>query len=202
MARRSDHSREELRALFLASARKFAEAEGLAGIGARAIARDVGYTPGTIYNVFGSLDGLVMALRAEALDELYARAAHIPLDAGPAENLRRLAAAYTAYVIEHPRLWNVIFDGLPEGDALPDWYRQKIARLIGLIEVAIAPLFAHGDEAARRHEAWVLWSSYHGIASVTVAGRIGGGGSLSSLAESLIENYVYALAHRRTATKD
>lgn len=181
----------------LASAWRFAEKDGLGGLGARRIARDVGYTPGTIYNVFGSLDGLIMALRADALDDLYNESVGVPLDADPAENLRRLAAAYTRYVVEHPRLWSVMFEHRPEGDPSPDWYRAKIYRLLGLIEAAIAPLFKPGEEAARRHEAWVLWASYHGIVALTMASKIASAGSLHSLAESLIDNYVYALSHRR-----
>ena len=45
----------------------------MSGIGAHRIARDVGYTAGTIYNVFGNLDGHIMRLRAETLDEMHAR---------------------------------------------------------------------------------------------------------------------------------
>ena len=197
MARRSDHSKDELRALILRSARKFAEEEGLAGLGARRIARDVGYTPGTIYNVFGSLDGLIMAVRADALDELYEQSSGIRLDAEPAENLRQLAAAYSAYVLAHPRLWSVIFEHRPEGDPAPDWYRAKVDRLISLIEAAIAPLFKPGQESARRHQAWVLWASYHGIVALTVASQFGNPTALRTLAESLIDNYVYALANRK-----
>ena len=93
MARRSDHSREELEELFLASARRFAESEGLSGIAARRVARDVDYTAGTTNNVFGNLDGLIMRLRADTLDELYAYSAEIPLGPEPAENLRTLVSA-------------------------------------------------------------------------------------------------------------
>ena len=198
MARRSDHSKDELRALILHSARRFAEEDGLGGLGARRIARDVGYTPGTIYNVFGSLDGLIMEVRADALDELYELSKGIPMDAEPAENLRRLAAAYSGYVIAHSRLWNVIFEHRPEGDPAPDWYRAKVYRLINLIEAAIARLFGRGEESARRHHAWVLWASYHGIVALTVASQFGNPAALRTLAESLIDNYVHALASRKS----
>ena len=61
MARRSDHSREELYDLALESARVIAEIEGLRGLAARRIARDIGYTVGTIYNLFdhGAGDAVV-----------------------------------------------------------------------------------------------------------------------------------------------
>jgi AcrR family transcriptional regulator len=197
MARRSDHSRGELTKLLLVSARRFAEEEGLSGIGARRIARDVGYTAGTIYNVFGNLDGLIMRLREEALDEMHACCAAVPMDDDPAENLHRLAAAYTGYVVEHPRLWSVLFEHqLPGGD-VPDGYQAKVMQLLALVERAIAPLFAAGEEHARHHEARVLWSSLHGIVSLEVTSKVGTGESVLSLTESLIGNYVFALTERK-----
>jgi AcrR family transcriptional regulator len=196
MARRSDHSREELTQLFLASARRFAESEGLSGIGARRIARDVGYTAGTIYNLFGSLDGLIVRLRGEALDELYHRSKDTPLDAGPEENLRRLAAAYTDYVLEHPRLWQVVIEHRPPEGSAPEWFREKVLRLMALIEQAIAPLFRPGEEPARLHHARVLWACYHGIISLQMTAEIEARQSTRLLTDSLIENYVFALAHR------
>jgi len=197
MARRSDHSTEELTKLLLASARRFAEQEGLSGIGARRIARDVGYTAGTIYNVFGSLDGLIMRLREETLDEMHARCVAVQMDADPAENLRMLAAAYTGYVVEHPRLWSVLFEHQSPGGDVPDWYRAKVMQALALVERAIAALFAAGEEHARHHEARVLWSSLHGIVSLEVTSKVGIGESVHSLTESLIGNYVFALTERK-----
>lgn len=200
MARRSDHSRKELEELLLASARRFAESEGLSGIAARRVARDVGYTAGTINNVFGNLDGLIMRLRADTLDELYTHSAEIPLGPEPAENLRTLASAYTGYVLDHPRLWSVIFEHRTPGDAAPDWYREKVFRLMALVERAITPLFEEGEEKLRLHEARVLWSSLHGIVSLEVTSKIGSRESVHSLSESLIENYLFSLAQRRPLT--
>ena len=59
MARRSDHSRDELKALILDCAREIAEEEGLRGLTARRIATEIGYAPGTIYNLFSNLDDLI-----------------------------------------------------------------------------------------------------------------------------------------------
>ena len=194
MARRSDHTREELIRLFLDSARRFAEEDGLGGIVARRIARDVGYAAGTINNVFGSLDGLVIQLRIEILDEMYALCASIPLDAGPAENLHRLASAYTEFVLAHPRLWGVLFEHRTLDPS--EWDEQKILRLFGLVERAIASLFDEGEERARHHEARVLVASLHGIVSLEITDKTGREESVQSLTASLIDNYVFALEAR------
>ena len=68
MARRSDHSREELYALILDSARSIVEEDGFSGLTARRVASSIGYAPGTIYNLFSNLDDLILHLRGKVLD--------------------------------------------------------------------------------------------------------------------------------------
>jgi len=199
VARRSDHTREELVRLFLDSARRFAEEDGLSGIVARQIARDVGYAAGTINNVFGSLDGLIIRLRIDILDQIYEHCAAVSLDADPAENLSRLAAAYTEYVLAHPRLWGVLFEHRTLDSS--EWDEQKVLRLFGLAEGAIASLFGEGEERARLHEARVLVASLQGILSLGIYEKTGREETVQSLTRSLIENYVYALTARRSADR-
>ncbi len=70
MARRSDHSRDELYDMALEAARQIAEKEGLRGLKARGIAREIGYTIGTLYNLFEDLDDLIVHLNGRTLDAL------------------------------------------------------------------------------------------------------------------------------------
>ena len=79
MARRSDHSREELYVMALAAAREIAEKDGLRGLKARRISREIGYTVGTLYNVFSNLDDLIIHLNGTTLDALYVSCAQAPL---------------------------------------------------------------------------------------------------------------------------
>ena len=80
MARRSDHSREELYDMALEAARQIAEKEGLRGLKARRIARDIGYTIGTLYNLFEDLDDLIVHLNGRTLDDLYQAFVRVKLD--------------------------------------------------------------------------------------------------------------------------
>ena len=70
MGRRSDHSREDLRVLTLEAARRLLCAHGLEGLTARRVAAEIGYTPGTLYNIFENLDDLILHVTAGALDGL------------------------------------------------------------------------------------------------------------------------------------
>ncbi len=50
MARRADHTREELAGLVVGAAEDLARREGLRGVAMRRIATEIGYAPGSIYS--------------------------------------------------------------------------------------------------------------------------------------------------------
>ena len=61
MARRSDHSRSELSEIIVEEGHSLMAQSGFAAFSAREVARRIGYSVGTIYNVFDSLDHLIFA---------------------------------------------------------------------------------------------------------------------------------------------
>jgi AcrR family transcriptional regulator len=152
MARRSDHSRDELKALILECARGIAEEEGLRGLTARRIAAKIGYAPGTIYNLFSNLDDLVLQLRGETLDTLYDYLSSKVVNGEPEAILINIAQNYITFVSEHANLWGIMFEHkLPDEQSVPEWYHEKSLRLLGLAENAIAFFFAPGQEEDRLH---------------------------------------------------
>ena len=68
MARRSDHTRGELRALFIAAGHGLMAETGFARFSGREVAKRAGYTVGSIYNVFGSLDLLLVAINTRTFE--------------------------------------------------------------------------------------------------------------------------------------
>ena len=199
MARRSDHTRDEVRTLALKAAREVAAAEGWRGLTARKVATRIGYSVGTLYNVFRDLDDMIIAVNGETLDALFldlqtARTAKTT--EAPEEALRALAEAYVAFIDRHPNLWDILFEHrLPPGRKLPSWYDEKLARLLGLLEQAIAPLFGDADRAERGRAARVLWCAMHGICSLARSGKLGivSGDSVEAMASQLILTYTAGL---------
>ncbi len=199
MGRRSDHSRDELYAMALAAAREIAKKEGLRGLTARGVALRIGYTIGTIYNLFENRDDLIIHLNGTTLDTLYEAVAGQRLDDDPEAALRALARAYICFTSDHPNLWSMLFDpSAPHGEQLPDWYHEKVQRLLGLPEQALASLFPAGQEKQRHHSARVLWSGLHGICSLARAGALPKSESETAMADSLITNFVAGLRSERT----
>ncbi len=178
----------------LAAAREVAETEGLRGLTARRVAGKIGYSAGTLYNLFENLDDLIVHLNGATLDALYEALADERPDGEPEAALRAMARSYISFTGEHPNLWNILFEHrLPEGQQLPEGHREKVRRLLGLVESALAPLFPPGRESERLHSARVLWCGLNGICSLTSAGATPE--SATAMAESLVTNYVAGLRH-------
>ena len=196
MARRKDHSHDQLHEMALDAAREIAEEEGFRGITARRIAKQIGYSPGTLYNVFENLEDLIVHLNVDTLDALYKVCSVAPAKEDPAEALKSLARIYIQFTDEHPRLWSLLFErSMPHGDQLPDWYLKKVRQLLGLVEDAIAPLFPSGREVERLHSARVIWTGLHGICSLSASGSIAKDETPTALADTLITNYITGLRH-------
>ena len=177
---------------------------GLAGLTARRLAKAIGYTPGTLYNLFENLDGLILEVNAATLERLRGQVEAIAArETDPEAALLAMARAYIADVRTHPGLWSTLFEHrMPEGQALPDWYQAEIARAFAPLESVLEPLFEAEDSAARRRSARVLWSSLHGMTSLFHSGKLGNvtDQSAEDMAEDLIHNYLQGLRGAKSGT--
>lgn len=197
MARRNDHSRDEIREMALHAAEAIVAADGLAGLSARKITRDMGYTVGTLYLVFRNLDELILALNARTLDELHRRmsdaAARCP---APLDCVGGLAQAYLEFARAHRHRWEMIYEHrLPEGEPLPNWYRDKIAGVFALVEQALAPLADRYGPAQIAQTARALWGGVHGVCILALTGKldVAGEAPAPALVDSLVRNYLRGL---------
>ena len=172
MARRSDHAPKELKRLALEASRAIVSEEGLRGLTVRRVAERIGYAPGTIYNLFANLDDLILQLNGATLDALTAELAGAAR-AEPALRPARLVDAYFDFVESRPRLWSMLFEHrLPEGAALPDWYKPKLTALIALVAEALAPLMPENSTREREAATVTMWAGLHGISTLAVASKL------------------------------
>lgn len=186
MARRSDHTREELLALVIQEGSGLLAEEGLSGFGARKLSRRIGYTVGTLYHLFGDYDTLLLHLHAATLDDLHAKLEMVPLTGKPEKRLEKLAMAYLAFARKYYFRWSALFEHhLPEDRALPEWYEEKLGSLFALVE---QPLREYSGATARKSakEARVLWAAVHGVCALGLSGKLAVVGTQSS-EESMLE---------------
>jgi AcrR family transcriptional regulator len=193
MARRADHTHEELYEMALRAAREAAEAEGFKGLTTRKIAGRIGYSTGTLYNLFEGLNDIIVRMNAGTLDRLYDALTEEALADDPEEALKGLARGYIRFTVSNEKLWAVVFDpNLPRRGSLPGWYQEKVRRLLDLVEEA--PV----EQAARLHSARVLWSGIYGICSLAAAGALASEETLEQMADTLIVYYIDGLRGRET----
>ena len=198
MARRSDHSREQLADMAVAAAAALAERDGLRGVTARGIAREIGYTVGTLYNVFDNLDDVLRHMNAATMDALHEHVTAEPIDDDSEQALRTLARRYLAFVGAHPRLWSAVIEfESQDGAPAPAWYRHKAQRLVHLGEEAIAGLFGPREAASRRRNAYVLWSALYGVTALAQTASLPEGEAPDALIDALVTTYIAGLKARR-----
>ena len=134
MARRADHSKEELAKLVIEAAEKLISEQGIDDFSARALSREIGYTAGTLYHHFRDLDDIVTQVNARTLAGLAAAFRSAVPTGDPKKMLHNYADAFLGFIRERRNLWNALFEFRRQPDvAVPAWYVEAIAGLIRII---------------------------------------------------------------------
>jgi len=194
MARRSDHSREELREMALSAAERIVAEHGYEGLSARKVAAAIGYTVGTLYLVFENIDDLILQVNARTLDRLHARMADLQANtANPHEYLVQLGQVYIRFADDDPHRWAMVFEHrLADDREVPAWYHDKVMRMFAMVEAGLEPLAGKRSPQEITQAARALWGGVHGICILALSDTLGitGADSVAKLTTSLIGNYL------------
>jgi AcrR family transcriptional regulator len=201
MARRADHTREELAGLVVRAAEKLARKDGLRGVAMRRIATAIGYAPGSIYNAVGDLDEVVLRVNARTLERLRQHLGRMVDPARhPIENALAVGEGYLDFVMRQPRLWGLILEHvLPKGSEFPPWYEAALAETTRLVDDVLKPLIK--DDGERRRSVATLWASLHGLASLATSGKLAvvDKDDPRAMARLLIERFLKGVAQAEAA---
>lgn len=160
MARRKDHTREELIQLSIQCGRDIVIENGPSALTARSVAQRMGYTAGTLYNLFENIEGLITAINIQTLDAFAESLAQsIRSCRKPETRIERIAAAYLQLQDEQPQLWKLLF--ATPLTKITDDYHQAIHRVFDPVVETLLPLSGNPDTA--RKDAKILWATLHGI---------------------------------------
>lgn len=148
MGRRSDHTRQELEHLFLVEGHKHMAEVGFARFSAREVAKRIGYSIGTLYNVFGTLDQLLIAINTRTF-QLWAEEVRAALERSGPDRIRCLVEAYFGFARANRHSWTAIYDHhLPPDVVLSDEQNQRRGGLTQIIVdevVAVLPSRAQAE---------------------------------------------------------
>lgn len=167
MARRSEHSLDEIKEMVLDAAETIVINEGYAALTVRKIAMDIGYTVGSIYMVFANMADLVMHIKANTVDDLSAQLEQVP-HCNPRRYIAELAKAYLRFAEQNFNRWSLIY---MQDAEVPEWYQQKIERIFSRIEAQFAQLTPCCSALPNKQAARALWSGVHGICTLSLTGK-------------------------------
>jgi AcrR family transcriptional regulator len=118
MGRPREHD-ERTAAALLAAAERAVEEGGPEALSVRGIATEVGTTTRAVYSLFGSKDGLIAALGAQAFEFLSAGLEGLPLTGDPAADLVETGLVFRRLAVERPALYSIgVERDLPR---IPPW---------------------------------------------------------------------------------
>jgi len=135
MGRPREHD-ERTAAALLAAAERAVNDGGIETLSVRGVAADVGTTTRAVYSLFGSKEGLVAALAARPFELLREGLESLPVTDDPAADLVEAALMYRRFSNDHPSLWALGVQYVPESGAVNvvaweslNLLKEKVGRL-------------------------------------------------------------------------
>lgn len=196
MGRRGDHSYDELSKMIIEAAYELMEKEGYTNISTRKIAAQIGYTVGTLYNIYKNLDDIFVHINARTIEKLHSTLNKALDSSKSKDSVRALAHAYIQFSKDNFNLWSMLFEyRFPPEHVMPKWYMEKINSLYLIVGKSISQLAPRMDEAQLKSVIMVLWAGIHGICALSIKGKLDRAGSESAqaLVENFIDNYMRGL---------
>ena len=170
MGRRSDHTRSELRELLVRKGHELMAEVGYARFSGREVAKRAGYSVGTIYNVFGSLEGLLAAINTHTFG-LWATRLEQEMAADSEDRIASLVRGYFGFALDHPNAWSAIYEHkLPEGATLSEQDLEGRAKLTQIVEDEVATALPDDTRIDVARYARSLIAAVHGHCSYVVSG--------------------------------
>ncbi|EOG9062874.1 TetR/AcrR family transcriptional regulator [Vibrio fluvialis] len=193
MARRNDHTREELVSLTLKTVKEFLGSHSYHELSLRKIATMIGYVPSTLVNVFGNYNLLLLHVVAQTLDELSSEAkAVVSHCKDPEQALYQLAYCYHDFAQKNPYRWQLIFEHNMNGEVLPEWQAERIDTMTSMLEGLLKVIAPQRSDSEILRTSRVLWSGVHGITLLSVDDKFFAAEPIDgkALIEDLLSNYL------------
>ncbi|MGI2854562.1 TetR/AcrR family transcriptional regulator [Shewanella algae] len=175
MARRKEHSHQEIRLMALDVVEQLLTQEEYTGLSLRRIASQVGYAPSTLINLFGSYNYLLLSVSARVLERLLEQMQLVCQQTftSAEQKLLALAKAYAEFAHNQPQAFRLVFAlHLGPEEPLPESQQQLIAELIGLLEQQLGDLLPNLPSSKLALASRSFWSSIHGLTGLALDDKL------------------------------
>lgn len=161
-------TKEQIRLDLIIKARELLVDKGLEFLTARKLADYSGYSVGTIYNQFKSMDVLVMWENCQTLDELYEKLRTAEFGSDAYVNLNHLLEKFVDFVLENKNLWFTLYNFHFAG-VMPEFelfYLRRVIKIVQLLEHNLHKLFVRVPASERKVSTEVLFTSVFALSSL------------------------------------
>ncbi|GHB01534.1 TetR/AcrR family transcriptional regulator [Shewanella indica] len=175
MARRKEHSHQEIRLMALDAVEQLLNQEEYTSLSLRRIASQVGYAPSTLINLFGSYNYLLLSVSARVLERLLEQMQLVCEQTFATGELKllALAKAYAEFAHSQPQAFRLVFAlHLGPEEPLPESQQQLIAELIGLLEQQLGDLLPNLPSSKLALASRSFWSSIHGLTGLALDDKL------------------------------
>lgn len=160
----------ELRKTALEAAELIMVEEGLGALTARRVANETGCSVGTLYNIFGHLDGLIGEVNLSTFRQMAEEASRtiraLPDGAGREDRLAALARMYLNFARTHRNRWTAVFEHRPQGPV--DQRIQNAEHLLFARIISAAGIDPTSANQAEADSLRMLLAAIHGVVAFAI----------------------------------
>jgi AcrR family transcriptional regulator len=183
MARRNEHSMDEIKEMVVVAAETIIVNEGYSALTVRKIAIKIGYTVASIYMVFNNMADLTLHIKSNTVDELRKQLKVVP-NCAPEQYITEFARTYLNFAVKNFNRWNMIYLQEPQ---INESYQQKLNNIYSPIEGQLKQIAPNCSLQQSKQAARALWFGIHGICSLSLMGN------LDNVAINDVENSIVLL---------
>ncbi len=182
-----------LRKHAILSAESRINTHGIHGLNARFIAKEIGCSVGTLYNLFKNIDFLIFAVNLKTLSALESELQQASTSSSKGvQAIHAITNAYINFTLSNPNLWLTLFEHqFANPDDTPQDYYQLRTSLFHILEAQIQHIQPKLSQHNVAIEARALWAGVHGICMLNITNKLDDDGyTLNDIATTLISKFV------------
>lgn len=160
----------------LDAAERIAQGEGAGALAVRRLAEHAGTTTRAVYSLFGSKDGLLVAMATRGFELLAADVEDLPVTDDPASDIVRAGAvSFRRFVLEHPALFRIAFQHEAVSTELVAQFDDARRRALSQLTARFEALAAVGRlrTATPTQAACYFHAMCEGLAALELRGALG-----------------------------
>jgi AcrR family transcriptional regulator len=160
-------TKDNIRKVLIKTGRRLVKEKGASFLTARKLSDASGYSIGTIYNQYGTMDGFIMEQNKITMDELLQYMRNIFVESDPYLMLNRYLDTFVSFVMANKNLWFLLYNFHLNAiyKKLPKDYLRKLIAVTSLWQPFFNEVYPNLLPKERRLSLNVLWVALFSVSS-------------------------------------